>query len=383
MRATNLANEFADRGYAADILVTGEVSDECFISLNKNVRIISIEQYNASFPLPKSHLVRKEIIIRLLKRINSILFSKRIKEHISFRIKLLRAGEELRSYFINNSNCSVVAFGAPYIKESLASVKGLGCNVFYAGKTAPEREISKESKEFSFYIYLLKRTKAVIVQTGSGKKYFNQYIDNVFVINNPIKPSLPLPKTESCGRKKSIVNFCRLSPEKNLELLLTSFEKLHSEYTDYYVEIYGNIVSDTEERYKDKINQMIIDKGMSDCVTILPPSADVHNRILDASMFVSTSNFEGLSNSMIEAMAIGLPCICTDCLGGGTCEVMTDYENGLIVPTNDPDALYRAMKEYIDNPELAEKCSRNAVAIRERLDVKRIADQWLDVIENV
>ena len=98
-------------------------------------------------------------------------------------------------------------------------------------------------------------------------------------------------------------------------------------------------------------------------------------------MFVSSSDYEGLSNSMLEAMAIGLPCVCTDCLGGGAREVIKDRENGLIVPMNDAEAMCRAMKEYIEDPALAEKCSLNAAAIREELSVEKITRQWLDIIE--
>ena len=83
---------------------------------------------------------------------------------------------------------------------------------------------------------------------------------------------------------------------------------------------------------------------------------------------------------MLEAMAIGLPCICTDCLGGGTREVITDHENGLIVPVRDPDAMCRAMKEFAEDQVLSEKCSRNAAKIREKLSVEKITDQWLDVL---
>ena len=79
-------------------------------------------------------------------------------------------------------------------------------------------------------------------------------------------------------------------------------------------------------------------------------------------------------------MATGLPCVCTDCLGGGTREVMVDHENGLIVPVNDPAAMYRAMKEFAENPELTEKCSQNAVKIREMLSVERISKQWMDFL---
>ena len=68
-------------------------------------------------------------------------------------------------------------------------------------------------------------------------------------------------------------------------------------------------------------------------------------------------------------------------MGGGTREVMTDRENGLIVPMNDADAMYRAMKEFAENPALAEKCSQNVIKIREKLSVEKITRQWLEVIE--
>lgn len=99
-------------------------------------------------------------------------------------------------------------------------------------------------------------------------------------------------------------------------------------------------------------------------------------------MFVSSSDYEGLSNSMLEAMAIGLPCVCTDCLGGGTREVMVDHENGLIVPVNDTEALFAAMKEYATSFDLSKKCSENAARIREALSVEKITKQWIQVVEN-
>ncbi len=85
---------------------------------------------------------------------------------------------------------------------------------------------------------------------------------------------------------------------------------------------------------------------------------------------------------MLEAMAIGLPCVCTDCLGGGTREVMVDHENGLIVPVNDTEALFAAMKEYATSFDLSKKCSENAARIREALSVEKITKQWIQVVEN-
>ena len=176
------------------------------------------------------------------------------------------------------------------------------------------------------------------------------------------------------------MNFCRVAPTKNLELLLEAFSIFHLEYPEYILEIYGNINGELEREYLPVIEKKIEELHLEECALILPPSADVHKKVLQSAMFVSSSNYEGLSNSMLEAMAIGLPCICTDCFGGGTREVMIDHENGLIVPMNDSDAMYKAMKEFVENPDLAEKCSRNAEKIRDKLSVEKITQQWFDVI---
>ena len=98
-------------------------------------------------------------------------------------------------------------------------------------------------------------------------------------------------------------------------------------------------------------------------------------------MFVSSSDYEGISNSMIEAMAIGLPTICTDCPAGGARAIIKDHENGILVPVNDVEAMYKAMKEIAENEELAEKISFNGTKLKEELSVDKIVNQWLEIIE--
>ena len=75
-------------------------------------------------------------------------------------------------------------------------------------------------------------------------------------------------------------------------------------------------------------------------------------------------------------MAIGLPVVCTDCPAGGARAVIKDHENGLLVPVKDPHRLYLAMKEIIDNPELAEKLSDNASKIRQVQSEETIMKEW-------
>lgn len=383
MRATNLANEFAKRGYSVDILVTKEMGDSFFYR-NVNVNIISLADYNANdkslntIKLEKCKRTRKIKNIKRLRYLSKYL--KGIDQKLEFRIKLLRKGAELYVYFLNTKPDVVIPFGVAYLEPVVSATEGLNCKIFYAEKNAPEFEFPKKgTDDYQYYISLLKKLNGVIVQTNDAKQFYDSYLNNVNVINNPIKADLPLPYQGV--REKVIVNFCRMSPQKNLDLLIFAFAKINKEYPEYTLRIYGNTVEESEVEYKERMIKKVNDLKLKESVFILPPAADVHQRILNSAMFVSSSDYEGLSNSMIEAMAIGLPCVCTDCLGGGTREVMTNRENGLIVPMNDIDALYHAMKGFIDNPEFAEKCGRNAAKIREKLSVEKIAQQWLDILQ--
>ena len=109
-------------------------------------------------------------------------------------------------------------------------------------------------------------------------------------------------------------------------------------------------------------------------------STTLYTDILDAAMFVLSSDFAGMSNSMLEAMALGIPTISTDYPSGGARAVIEDGSNGMLIPVADTQALYAAMKRLVEEPELAANISRNGEKIRERLSVESITDAWLDFI---
>ena len=393
----NLSNELVEKGYSVDIVAVRGVSKTQFFDIKDNVRLISVSEK------------RKRIDI-----IDASSLSKSVAEESGDKISLQNSGQQgkqslkrkltssvldfwhnsallhrfsgrykkiYRNYFIAENPDIIVAWGIDRYERAYKAAKGLNCKLINAEIVAHEDAIPESSNLYSYHCGMLKKASAIIVQTHSEKEYFKKINDNVLVINNPLKPGLPLPYKGE--RSKTVVNFCRMAPQKNISLLLDAFKLLHNDFPDYRLKIYGNTVEPAEIEYKKKMIKKIYSTGLEDCVSILPPAADIHEKVLKSAMFASSSDFEGLSNSMLESMAIGLPCVCTDCLGGGTREVMTDHENGLIVPTNDAESMYRAMKEFAENPGLAEKCSENAVKIREKLSAERIARQWLEVIESL
>jgi len=89
---------------------------------------------------------------------------------------------------------------------------------------------------------------------------------------------------------------------------------------------------------------------------------------------------EGISNSMLEAMAMGIPSICTDCPVGGAAMVIENEKNGILIPVGDVIALRDAMLKIIEDKEFAESISEEAVKVREKYSVSSICKMWLDII---
>ena len=219
---------------------------------------------------------------------------------------------------------------------------------------------------------LSRRCAAAVFQTEEERDYYTWLRCDTAVIPNPLKEGLPEPFAGA--RRREIVNFCRLNKQKNIPLRLDAFGLLLRDHPEYTLRIYGR----GDE--KDNLIAMTGEKGLEGSVFFEDFAPDVHVRIRDAAMYVCSSDFEGLSNSMLEALAIGLPCVCTDCKGGGARMMIEDHKNGILVPIRDTQALYRAMKEIAEHPDLARRLGLAAVSVREQLSIEHIAGQWETMI---
>lgn len=384
MRATNLANEFAKNGYKATILVTKEAADNVFFEHHKNVSVVSLNKYPSEHIISKQEKelsAKRKLRIRFFKyaRYISRFFPKSDKK-LAAEIRGIRCSESISAFIANNPDSIYIPFGIACFENVFYGSKGTKAKIVYAERNAPERELPQDKSERERIIRILSKADGAVLQTKTELDFYNGRLKNAIVINNPVKANLPEPFDGE--RRKTVVNFCRISKQKNLPLLINAFIEFHKTYSDYTLEIYGNTVENHEDELKEEYINLISSLNAEEYIKILPPRGDVHSVVRDCALFVSSSDFEGLSNSMIEAMAVGLPCICTDCLGGGAREVITDGENGLLVPVNDTEALAHAMCRMVEDKALAEKCSKNAAKTREKLSAEAISDKWLEFIEN-
>ena len=119
--------------------------------------------------------------------------------------------------------------------------------------------------------------------------------------------------------------------------------------------------------------------GLSEKVRIIDFCKDFHEQIRDAEMFVLSSDFEGLSNALLEAMMMGIPCISTDCAGSD--EIIEDMKNGLLVPVGDEAALCRAMDKLVGDDDLRESIAEEGMRRSERFRTETVVKQWIELIE--
>lgn len=383
-RTTTIANQFAKKGYKCTILVTQEMSAERFFDTENDVEIVLLSDYAEE--CRKNNKARSEEIIQrrinILKKIRSCLAPfKSFEKRVSRKIKMLRGCKELSVYVSNNKESIYVPFGWYHMALLYEAAQKINIKSVYAEKNSPEMEFSGNEDAKQYFYKIISKANGAIMQTEEEVLFYKPYLKNSKVIHNPVKDGLPKPyETE---RRKVVVNYCRVDKQKNLPLLIEAFEVFHSGHPEYSLEIYGNTITEEEILLLKALENLVCERKLDESIKILPPRADIHEIVKDCAMFVSSSDYEGLSNSMLEAMAIGLPCVCTDCLGGGAREMIKNGENGLLVPMNDVKALALAMERIANDVELAEKCSVNASKIRSELSAEKITEQWIEYIESV
>lgn len=272
-----------------------------------------------------------------------------------------------REYLKRNPGCTAFGFLIRSNIAMLMAAKGLPVKTVFCERNNPIRP-DIPANIMKIRDKITRRCASAVFQTEQERDYYTWLRCDTAVIPNPLKEGLPEPFTGQ--RRREIVNFCRLNKQKNIPLLIGAFGRLLGDYPDYLLRIYGR----GEE--KEHLMALTREKGLENAVIFEDFAPDVHARIRDAAMFVCSSDFEGLSNSMLEAMAIGMPCVCTDCEGGGARMMIRHGENGLLTPIGDEQALYEAMKRLADDPAYAARLGSAAAKTRQELSLEKIASRW-------
>ena len=335
---SELMTEWVRLGYVVYALLTKSNRYGNNYNLDNKINIISIDKYSK---LPKI----LEYIFQIPKYI------KFLKKH---------------------RNAVVISFLTPCIIISAVVSFFVNNKFIFSERCDPERSpkgfFYRFLRDISFF-----KANISVFQTNMSKKHFHEYIQkHSIIIPNPINPKLP--DRFKGVRRKAIVAVSQLIEQKNIPMLIEAFEKFSQKHSDYVLEIYG------KGYLENYLKSLVKKKNMMNKIYFMGFCEDIFNKIVDASMYVSSSNFEGISNSMLEALGMGIPTICTDCPAGGAKDNIIDGFNGFLIPVGDVETLTFTMNKIAENDYLKNKLSENSCEIREKLNINIIANKWLEIM---
>ena len=214
-----------------------------------------------------------------------------------------------------------------------------------------------------------------VFQTEDAQKWYGNAIQNCksTVIPNAVNPIFIRPQYRG-EKRKVIAGAGRLNDQKNFGLLIRAFTKIAAEFPEYSLVIYGK--GDKEQKLKSLVNSM----GLRERVKFPGNIQNIAEEMEKNTMFVLSSDFEGMPNALMEAMALGLPCVSTDCPCGGPRYLIQNGVDGLLVPVGDENKMAEAIKNLLTNRDYAKEMGQKASKISEKLAPDKIYGEWEEFI---
>lgn len=259
----------------------------------------------------------------------------------------------------------------------IASI-GLKCKIIVSERTFPPiQNIGSIWNILRWILYPF--ASKVVVLTTENKNWFNKNIPraNIEIIPNPA--IFPLNNengdikriNEYISKSDNIIlSVGRMDEGKQFNKLIFTFFKLLPTLKNWKLVIVGS-----GPRYSSLVG-LVSRLKLTEHVVFPGQCNNIGDWYARASIYVMSSKYEGFPNSLVEALAYGCPSISYDC-DTGPRDIINNYQNGILVsPVGDIPALTFAVKTLIEDFELREKFSQNAINIRKNLSIEFVAKLW-------
>ena len=334
-----LANSFVIKEYKVKIIIINSIGESVY-KLNENVEIEAI---------PSANRKKSSSVYGLLKSIRRITQTYNPDVIISFM----------------NDTCAITA---------LANL-GTHNPIIYSERNDPlNTNMAIKDRIFRCIVQIC--AEGFVFQSNGAKALYPKKVQNKStVILNPINIK-NLPQQYDGERRKEIVSVGRLHPQKNQQMLIRAFSHIATEYSDYNLLIYG------EGTLREFLQQQIVDLGMTERVFLMGDTSNVLEKINTASIFAFSSNYEGLPNALMEAMALGLPSISTDCSPGGAAMLIENYVNGILVPVGDEEQFAEGLRYLLSHQQKSIEMGNEAKKIIGKTKETIIVAEWEKFILN-
>lgn len=210
----------------------------------------------------------------------------------------------------------------------------------------------------------------IVMQTTDAVRFFQKSLQKKCVIlKNSLNPDFVRPRFEG-ARQQDIVAVGRMDDNKNQRMAIRAFGRLAERFPQARLILYG------DGPLKEELEKETAQSPQAGRIFFPGRVTDVPERIEKAYAFVLTSFTEGMPNTLIEAMSLGLACVSTDCPCGGPRDLIRDGENGFLVPTDDDEALAQRLEELLSDPERADRIGREAAKLQQEYAPAKVNAEW-------
>lgn len=224
--------------------------------------------------------------------------------------------------------------------------------------------------------FIYRFTHAFVAQTNNVGAWAAEFLstNKITVIANPV--TVKDVQDLSVERENVILAMGRLGPEKGYDMLIQAFAQLHAQHSDWKLKIVG------EGQERENLQKQINALDLQNKISLPGQTTQTQIEFCKAKIFTLTSRVEGFPNVLIEAMAHGMPAVSFDC-NSGPADIIEHDINGILVKANDVQALTAALLRLVNNPDLRQKLSTEAINLRHKYSLDTISDAWLTLFNKV
>jgi len=329
---------------------------ESLLSKGHQVTIVTTTVYETEYELPKG-----------AKRIISDITDEEVTSNRIVNLKNRFC--KLRNIWKAEQPDVIISFIGKNNFMAILTAWGLKIPVITSVRGEPGEEYNSRMSRILAKTLMGKST-GIVLQTPDAKAFFPKWIQKKSIIlENPLNPDF-IEKYYEGERDDEIVTVGRIDANKNQKLIIDAFIKIADEFPKMKLILYG----DGEDR--KKLMEYVEKTAYQDRISLPGAVNNVKERIRKAKLFILSSNTEGMPNALMEALALGIPCISTDCPCGGPKMLMKDKENGILVPVGDVDKMAEGIRTVLKDDELWHKYSRNAYRITKDLNPETVNKRW-------
>ena len=217
----------------------------------------------------------------------------------------------------------------------------------------------------------LARLDTFVILTEEDARNWDM-LSNKKVIPNPLTK---YPDVHSSQNNKIVISVGRYDPVKGFDLLIDAWSIVASKHPDWNLRIVG---PGDRTPYQEQVNRL----GLEDSVCLKGASDQIYDEMSEASFYVLSSRSEGFGLVLVEAMAVGLPCVAFSCSPGPR-SIVSHQRNGLLAEKDNVKELANAICYMIENDKKRMEIATQAIIDSEIYGLENIMQKWISLFSEI